>query len=83
MNARTLLHTARQQMKPDEIDSHESDLYLKVTPTSRKLIQQYDFKGNVTKFIDNIDHTFWYDIPFANSEWWEERGMYCGEVSKE
>lgn len=79
MNAKTLLHTARQQMKPEEIDSHESDLYLKVTPISRKLIQQYDFHCQVEQFRSAIDHTLWYDIPFANSEWFEEK---CKGVSK-
>ena len=79
MNAKTLLHTARQQMKPEEIGSHESDLYLKVTPISRKLIRQYDFHGQVEQFRSAIDHTLWYDIPFANSEWWEEK---CKGVSK-
>lgn len=79
MNAKTLLHTARQQMKPEEIDSHESDLYLKVTPISRKLIQQYDFHGQVEQFRSAIDNTLWYDIPFANSEWFEEK---CKGVSK-
>ena len=60
MNAKTLLHKAREQMKPEEIDTqHElgSDLYLKVTPISTTLIKQYDFKEMVTKFIDNIEHT--------------------------
>lgn len=83
MNAKTLLHKAREQMKPAEIDTqHElgSDLYLKVTPISTTLIQKYDFKEMVTTFIDNIEHTLWYDIPFANSDWWESKGMYCGEI---
>ena len=85
MNAKTLLHKAREQMKPKEIDTqHElgSDLYLKVTPISTTLIQKYDFKEMITKFIDNIEHTLWYDIPFANSEWWESKGMYCGEIER-
>ena len=83
MNAKTLLHLARQQMKPEEIDSmHElgSDLYLKVTPVSTALIKQYDFKKNVTKFRDNINHEPWYEIPFANTDLWESRGCYCGEL---
>lgn len=82
-NAKTLLHKAREQMKPEEIDSqHElgSDLHLKVTPISRALIQRYDFKKQVTTFIDDIEHTLWYDIPFANTDWWEGKGMYCGET---
>ena len=83
MNAKTLLHKAREQMKPEEIDSqHElgSDLYLKVTPISIVLIEQYDFKENVTKFRDNINHELWYEIPFGNTDWWESKGMYCGEI---
>ena len=85
MNAKTLLHKAQEQMKPEEIDTqHElgSDLYIKVTPISTVLIQQYDFKEMITKFIDNIEHTLWYDIPFANSELWESKGMYCGEIER-
>jgi hypothetical protein len=83
MNAKTLLHKAREQMKPEEIDSqHEngSDLYLKVTPVSTALIKQYDFKKNVTTFVDAINHELWYEIPFANTDWWETRGCPCGEL---
>lgn len=83
MNAKTLLHKARELMKPEEICTQESsgsDLFLKVTPVSTSLIEQYDFKENVKKFRDNIDHVPWYDIPFGNTDWWERRGCYCGEL---
>lgn len=73
MNARELFNKAKE-LTPEEIDSqHElgSDLYLKVTPISKALIEQYE--GNVTTFIDNIDHELWYDIPFANMTWWDEK----------
>lgn len=83
MNAKTLLHKAREQMKPEEIATYESsgsDLFLKVTPVSTELIEQYDFKENVTKFIDNIDHEPWYEIPFGNTDWWETRGCPCGAL---
>ena len=83
MNAKTLLYKAKELMKPEEIDSqHElgSDLYLKVTPISTALIKQYEFKENVTKFRDNINHEPWYEIPFANTDWWESRGCSCGEL---
>lgn len=76
MNARELFNKAKELMAPKEIDSqHElgSDLYLKVTPTSKALIEQYEFKGNVTTFIDSIDHELWYNIPFANMTWWDEK----------
>lgn len=76
MNTRELFNKAKELMAPEEIGSqHElgSDLYLKVTPTSKALIEQYEFKGNVTTFIDNIDHKLWYKIPFANMDWWDEK----------
>lgn len=85
MNTKTLLHLARQQMKPEEMQTaceSTSDLYLKVTPISTALIEQYDFKENVKKFIDNIDHEPWYEIPFANTDWWEAKGCPCGEVQR-
>ena len=83
MNAKTLLYKARQQMKPEEIATYESsgsDLFLKVTPISTALIEQYDFKENVKKFIDQIDHVPWYEIPFCNTDWWESRGCPCGAL---
>lgn len=83
MNAKTLLHKARELMKPTEIHTScgsGSDLYLKVTPTSTELIAEYDFKDNVKRFIDSIDRELWYEIPFGNTDWWEHRGCYCGEV---
>ena len=33
-----------------EIDHHESDLYIPVTPETTKLVEQYEFKCNVTTF---------------------------------
>lgn len=83
MNAKTLLHKARELMKPEEICTQESsgsDLFLKVTPISTELVAQYDFKENVKKFRDNIDHEPWYEIPCANTDWWERRGCPCGEL---
>lgn len=54
---------------PDkDIDHYETDLYLRKTPATTKLIQTVlpdSFKKNVTTFIDNIDKVPWYEIPFA------------------
>ena len=83
MNAKTLLYKARQLMKPEEIGIYESsgsDLFLKVTPVSTALVAQYDFRENVKKFKDAIDHELWYEIPFGNTDWWETRGCPCGEL---
>lgn len=70
LGCRELCEAAIEQMKPEEIDHHGNgngldDLYLKVTPVSKQLIEQYEFKNNVSTFVDAIDHVLWYDVPFA------------------
>lgn len=52
-------------MKESEIDTHESDLYVLVNDISKKVIDQYEFKNNVTTFKSNTDKQLWYDIPFG------------------
>jgi len=54
------------------LDSHESDLYAKVTPESETLIARYQFKGNVKRFRSQIDGTPWFDIPFAYESFWQK-----------
>ena len=56
---------ALELMQENEIDNHASDLYLKKNAISEKLVNDYEFKENVTTFIDEIDHVEWYEIPFA------------------
>lgn len=65
MIIKDLYNEAIKVMKVEEIDTHESDLYLKATPASKDLISKYEFKQNVTTFESAIDNTTWYDIPFA------------------
>ena len=60
-----------------QIDSHASDLYVKVTETSTKILWDFypvraDFPGT---FISNTDRTSWYTLPFCYSPWWRRRGM--------
>ena len=54
-----------------DLDNHESDLYAKVTPESEKIINFYDHKDNVKRFVSEIDKSQWFDIPFAFDPWWE------------
>ena len=42
-----------------------SDLYCKVTPETKAIVHNYEFKNNVEVFTDQITHTPWYDIPFV------------------
>ncbi len=57
---------AMKVLPPEDIDTHASDLYLKVSDKSKELVNNYRFKDSVTTFIDNINQELWYDIPFAN-----------------
>lgn len=52
----------------EHIDHWQSDLYLKVTPETTALVNKYRYKNHVTKFIDDIDHEPWYEVPFAYYE---------------
>lgn len=64
---------AAASLPADHIGSHESDLYLKVTPEATALVEHYQFRSNVEKFRSNIDGTFWYDIPFAFTPYWNAK----------
>ena len=80
LTCRELCDKAHELMKPEEIDHHGNgqgldDLYLKVTPVSQQLIKDYEFKENVTTFVDQIDHVRWYDIPFA---YYHKEAIYEG-----
>lgn len=55
-----------------EVSSHASDLYFPVTEESRRILERYEFKQNVTTFRNNIDGKLWYDAPFAFDPFWEE-----------
>lgn len=49
----------------NDIDHHESDLYVKKTKVSEEFVNSYEFKCNVTTFVDDINKEVWYDIPFG------------------
>lgn len=55
-----------------EHGNHESDLLVKVTPESKKLVDAYEFKCNVTTFYNTDDCSRWYDIPFAYDPFWDK-----------
>ena len=58
-----------------EIDHHCTDLYVPVNEVTTAIVDRYEFKCNVTKFRSAIDGTPWYDIPFAYTPAWKERGL--------
>jgi len=53
------------------IDSYESDLYCKFTKESAEIVKDSGLK--VHTFMNELDHTLWYDIPFMYDPWWENR----------
>ena len=61
-------------MKPEEIDSHCSDLYVLKNSISDKFVSSYEFKQNVKSFRSELDGKIWYEIPFAYTEYYKNRG---------
>ena len=86
MNSYDLYEEAVKRLPAEHISHHESDLYIKVTPDSRVLVEAC-CKGLVSEFGKNSDciKTFrsihpddkgalWYEIPFHYTPFWKERG---------
>ncbi len=62
-----------------KILNHQSDLYVKVTNISTKIIQKYKTKITISTFNSQIDKTLWYDIPFMYDPFWEKIKTKKGE----
>lgn len=58
---------------PDNIDSHESDLYVPVNDATRALVRRWRYRCNVTAFRSEIDGRLMFDCPFCFVPWWEAR----------
>lgn len=59
-----------------EIDSHESDLYVKETPAADAVIEEamrHDSAPCFTRFRSSVDGSVWLDFPFMFVPWWESR----------
>jgi hypothetical protein len=54
------------------IDHHASDLYVKDTPITRGVLQEYPDQCRST-FRSQIDDERWIDLPFAFDSFWEAR----------
>lgn len=69
----SIYNIAVKNMESNEISNYESDLYLKVTQVSEKLIAEYEFKESVRKFFSKVDKSYWFDIPFAFDPFWNKK----------
>jgi hypothetical protein len=54
------------------MDNHESDLYVKDTPTARAILADWPF-GRLGRFRNNINGEIYIDIPFAYAPYWEKK----------
>lgn len=46
-------------------DEYSSDLYIRVTEESSKIMAELQPKSLLSRFIHNIEHDQWYDLPFC------------------
>ena len=66
---------ALQILPADDIDHSGSDLYLRVTPTSKTLIKRLTNRALLSVFTDG-DGCAWYDLPFCFTPYWENPTKY-------
>lgn len=55
------------------LNSHESDLYAKVTPESKAIVEKWEHFQNASQFTSQIDGQRWYDLPFAYDPFWKAK----------
>ena len=48
-------------------DEYSSDLYIRATEESKKIIKELQPKSLLSTFIHNIEHDRWYDLPFCKN----------------
>jgi len=73
MNVKTIYQQLSDALLPEEIDNHESDLYVKKCLRSTAILEEYEFWGNVTTFRHQVTGERWYDVPFAYDPYWERK----------
>ena len=61
----TIYAVAVEALPACDIDHHASDLYIRVTPDSKALLNRFQYRHMVKTFVDNIDRALWYDLPFC------------------
>lgn len=55
-----------------EMDNHESDLYVLVTPETDEIVRRHGRLHESHTFIS--EGRIWRDLPFAYAPWWRKRG---------
>lgn len=55
------------------IENHCSDLYVPKNETTDEIVQLFAYRTITETFMDNIDGTLWYNIPFCYDPYWIEK----------
>jgi len=63
-----------------QVDSHESDLYVKDTPEARKILKNFNLKSK--PFRSQIDKEMWLDVPFAYTPFWQKKAKTARELGR-
>lgn len=57
-----------------EIGHRESDLYFPLSEQTIEILKRHPLQNRIAeRFINQIDGTLWFDIPFAYIPFWERR----------
>ena len=91
VTAGNIKQKAQEILPAEDIETHDGDLYLKVSDKSTELVNKMKDKdsGLLKKFKSEKDGQMWYDIPFANMEddykdkVNEEATVFVNDTSKE
>lgn len=59
----------------EDIDHHNSDLYLRRTPAAMDLVARLENKVLLSVFRDS-DGVQWYELPFCFTPYWENPSKY-------
>ena len=60
---------AAAKLPPEDIDHHESDLYIRKTPESEALMARLTTRSMLSCFRSQLDGRIWYELPFCWSEY--------------
>ena len=64
-NIHSICHTFLPKADISNGGEFSSDLYIRVTEESKRIMNELKPNALLETFIDNIDHDLWYDLPFC------------------
>ena len=64
-NIHSICHTFLPKADISNGGEFSSDLYIRVTEESKRIMNELKPNALLETFINNIDHDLWYDLPFC------------------